>query len=77
MDEPIYCLKVIDTRGNSSQVWGPKGSLEPIFERWAAGEFIDGQMILIRGHCNTADLAMLAEAWRPEEVAALVFYLEN
>ena len=74
MDEPYWCLKLVDTKGSTCCVYGTRGSLEPAFLRWAEGGHIDGTMVVIEGHENDAERCPLRIAFRADEVAGLIFF---
>ena len=76
--EPCYCLEfLVKGAGSQIRVWGTRGELYKAFERYSNKEFMPGDRITVNGYLNTADRASLSVSLDVEELAGMVFYLEN
>lgn len=76
IDEPLYCLMIL-MRGSGGEVkiWGTRHDLKKAFDSYTEEAF--GKRIVVSGHMNTADRASISVALEAEEVAGMVFFLEN
>lgn len=68
-DEPLWCLRVIDTLGNEHNVHGARSDLKAAFDRWKTN--LAAMHWEAEGITNTADRAPLHICIKTEEIRAM------